>query len=195
VSAPATAPGPAGLAPLGRSRPLAWWGTLLALGAATSMLTTMAFAHVYLGALGDVRPGLGSPLVALVLLLASSATMAFARLRARTRVDAAGALPALVVTAALGLAFVLLQVQHYAGLGLDVQREVADASFLVNVVMHHVLAATGLVALVVAAARLARLPDSLRSRDAVFVTGLVWQTTVLAWVPLFALLYLAPGLT
>lgn len=174
---------------------VAWWGTVLALLAAASLHVTFAFSRVYLVGLGERELDLGLPLLATVLLLASSAPAGWAHRWVRLNRSGRTTALAVVLTLVLAVAHVVVLLLAYAGQDLDVQVSVEDASTLVLVGFHLVLLAVVAGSVAVAAAVLAGGEPSARRRSAAQAGTLAWHAMVGMWVASFVVIYLLPRLS
>ena len=120
------------------------------------------------------------------LLLASSATMSAALVAARERRP--GVRRWLVVTAALGAAFLAGQAMEFRALAgerqLSLAADQAAAIFYVVTGFHGLHVAAGVLALLAVSRR--------QARESIEVVALYWQFVDLVWIAIFTLVYLLP---
>lgn len=183
----------------GRSGATGWWGTVAAITALGSMLSTLVFVYFYLGASAEAwpppelgPPPLGRALAATVVLLASGGTAMLAHLFA-TRGRRSPLLQlALAGTALLGVGFLALQALDYAASDVRAHASAYGSSVVALAGFHDLVALAGVVALLVVAVHLERPAVRPRERLMAVNVALVWYYVVSGWLAVFATIYVAP---
>lgn len=176
---------------------LSWWGTILAVISVGMFLSAILFAYAFLSLRdggwppdGVERPDLLVPSVATVVLLASGLPAYLAQRAAKARnglllqVTAVGA-------ALLGTAHIVLQVSTYTDLPMQPDEHAYGSVFILLLVLHHLLLASGVVGFVMAAVQVWGRPGE---RLIGTTKGLVlwWFGLLGFWVLVFATLYVSP---
>ncbi|TFI57531.1 heme-copper oxidase subunit III [Sphingomonas parva] len=174
-----------------------WWGMLCLVATEGILFAYLIFSHGYLGAqaVGDWPPG-GAPALALALpntfLLLGSSIVLEIGLRRYETARAGSPLPALLVTAAMGGAFVLVQLKEWSNKPFSFDSNAYACSYFTLTGFHlaHVLA--GLFALLVLAVwswqgRLRRRPSLPLALGRIY-----WHFVDIVWLAVFTTIYLVP---
>lgn len=171
---------------------LAWWATVLLLVATGTLLLAFVFARVYLVGTGDRIAELPLPLAATGVLLVGAVAAGWAHRVAgrgpQRDLAAAGLGAALVV----GLVHGVLLAISFGGMGLDISANVDDATFLVLGGFHYMFLLVVLCASAVAAFNLIGSGPLTRPRTSAQVAAALWQALLVAWLLVFAILFLLP---
>jgi cytochrome c oxidase subunit III len=181
-------------------RSTGWWGMAWGLVAVWSMVSTVAFAAVYLRGVASAWPPTGAPLPGLLapaissvplLLSLGPAVLLHTAVRSdstlRLMAGGAGAL-------ALGLAHLVLQAASYGDLGFTARTDAFGSTFFALVGFSHLLVGVGLVMLVVLQLQTWGLGLTRRLAGMAVNVALWWYSAVAAWVVLAAVAYAYPRL-
>jgi cytochrome c oxidase subunit III len=203
VSAAETA---AGAMPVSRQadpRPNAWWGMLLVVLTESSLFAIFLLSYFYLRAKtagawppdGIEDPKLLRPALMTVLLVASDIPMVIADRRIR-RDDRSGLVVGALITLAMGAGFLALQVVEYRDeIARFTPQTNAYASLFYTINSIHALhVAVGLILIAWTVVRTWQGHVSRRHAIGVQVTSLYWHFVHVAWLAIFAALYLSPHL-
>jgi cytochrome c oxidase subunit III len=176
---------------------LSWWGAIFAVIAAGMLLASILFAYAFLSLQeggwppdGVARPGIGIPAVGTaVLLLSVLPALAVARAGSQGRPSLlqGGA----VATAVLGAVQVGLQATTYAELPMAPDEHAYGSVFLLLLILHHLLVASGIVGYLMVALQVWAAPGE-RLRATARSLALWWCGLVGLWLLVFATLYLSP---
>ena len=179
-------------------RSLLWWGTLgfmviegwtLALSAAT-YLYIRGYSIRWPPAATPL-PGLGSSTATMGLMLASLVPMRWTD-KAVRRLDRTRARAGLVVTATIGLMFLLSRFVEFANLNVSWQDGAYGSAVWTTLGLHTSLIVVELAEVLGATIILWRRRVSVRMFSDTADIALYWYFLVLVWVPLYAMIYVFP---
>ncbi len=182
------------------SRSVGWWGMMYLLGVLLTVYGVLLFSYFYLRLFSETWPQDGIPLpdlplmgTAVVVLLLSVGPVAFAR-RWLFSKPIAVVRAALLLAAAAGTAFLVMQVVELLSLSFSPQTNAYGTVFFVLHMVHAVLVAAGVIMLFVA---MLRVSEQARRQETYLtlqlqVTSRYWYFIVAAGVVSMAVLYIAP---
>jgi cytochrome c oxidase subunit III len=176
---------------------LTWWGAIFALIAAGMLLACILFAYAFLSALdggwppaGVPRPAMGLPAVATAVLLVSvlpALVVARAGVQGRPSLLQGAAAGAVL----LGIVHLALQTSTYTALPMAPDEHAYGSVFILLLVLHHLLLASGIVAYGIVGLQVWGAPGE-RLRGTVRSLALWWCGLVAFWLLIFAVLYVSP---
>lgn len=174
-----------------------WWGMVLLIATEASLFVYLLFSYFYLGSMArGAWPPPGPPDLRLALpntliLLLSSATMWWADSGLR-RGNQGRLRLGLVLTLALGIVFLAIQVTEYRHKPFTPATDAYGSLFFTITGFHgaHVLVGLLMVAVVAVRAWLGHFSE--RRHLAVTNVSLYWHFVDLVWLAVFASLYLSP---
>jgi cytochrome c oxidase subunit III len=184
-------------------RPNAWWGMLLVVFTEATLFALLLLSYFYLRAKtpgawppGDIHdPVLLKPALMTVLLVASDIPMVIADRRIR-RDDRSGLVVGLAITFLMGAGFLALQVDEYH---TDIkefapQTNAYGSLFYTINGIHALHVVAGLLLIGWTFSRALEGHVTRRHKVTVQVTSLYWHFVHIAWLVIFASLYLSPHL-
>jgi heme/copper-type cytochrome/quinol oxidase subunit 3 len=184
-------------------RPNAWWGMLLVVFTEATLFALLLLSYFYLRAktpgawpTDEIQdPLLLKPALMTVLLVASDIPMVIADRRIR-RDDRSGLAIGLAITFLMGLGFLALQVSEYR---TDIkefspQTDAYGSLFYTVNGIHALHVVAGLLLIAWTFSRALEGHVTRRHKVTVQVTSLYWHFVHIAWLAIFAALYLSPHL-
>jgi len=174
-----------------------WWGMACLLATEGILFAYLIFSYAYLGAQAPQGwppggpPSLKLALPNTVLLLASSLVLEVGHWRFRARREKT-AMPALLLTAAMGIVFILVQLKEWTNKGFGFATDAYSSSYFTLTGFHlaHVIA--GVIALVVLSvwAWQQRFPHE--GSLHLMLGRIYWHFVDLVWLVVFTTVYLVP---